>query len=134
MTSKIKGLLQQINFIESDMEMQKQILFSIPSDQKDEMEKVITKIASLKEQVKELRLKIKELDPDEHNRIMAIEAASEKFRQIAATKKFVEVDTLNESGECFITVKEGNTYGKQTVKRTVGAGSKRTDGSGCGHA
>ncbi|WDP91565.1 MAG: hypothetical protein HUN04_18400 [Desulfobacter sp.] len=107
MKERVKGLLQQINFIETDMELQKQILFSIPSDQKGEMEKVLEKISSQKQQIQDLRRKIEEVDPEEYRRILAIEQASEKFRTLAAEKKFEKVHTLNEEGECFITLNDG---------------------------
>ncbi|SDU42697.1 hypothetical protein [Desulfobacula phenolica] len=107
MSSKIKGLLQKINFIEADMELHKQILLSIPSDNKTEMEAVINKIADQKKQINDLRLEIKTLDKDEYNKILAIERAAQTFRQIAKDKKFVQVNTLNETGECFITFNDG---------------------------
>ena len=107
MSSKIKGLLQKINFIEADMELHKQILLSIPSDNKTEMETVINKIADQKKQINTLRLEIKTLDEGEYNKILAIERAAETFRQIAKDKKFVQVNTLNETGECFITFNDG---------------------------
>jgi len=50
MSTKVKALLQKINFVEADMEMQKQILFSIPTDNQSEIEKQIHKIAGLKKQ------------------------------------------------------------------------------------
>lgn len=107
MKERVKGLLQQINFIETDIDLQKQILFSIPSDQKDEMEKVIKKISGQKQQIQDLRKMIQEIDPEEYNRIIAIEQATEKFRTLAAEKKFEKVHTLNEQGECFVTLNDG---------------------------
>lgn len=107
MKERVKGILQQINFIETDIDLQKQILFSIPSDQKDEMEKVLKKIAGQKQQIQDLRKMIQEIDPEEYNRIIAIEQATEKFRILAAEKKFEKVQTLNEEGECFITLNDG---------------------------
>ncbi|WP_300465256.1 hypothetical protein [Desulfobacula sp.] len=103
MRSKIKGLLQKINFIETDMELHKQILVSIPSDNTAEMETIVRKIADQKQQINALRLDIKSLDEDEYNKIIAIERAAGIFRQIARDKKYVQVNTLNETGECFIT-------------------------------
>ncbi len=107
MSSKVKGILQKINFIETDMALHKDILFSIPSDQKEEMERVLTQIAEMKGQIEALRLKIKEIDEDEYNRIIAIEAATEKFKALAQGKKFAQVNTLNETGECSITLNDG---------------------------
>lgn len=106
-SEQVKGILQKINFIETDMDLQKQILLSIPSKEKGEMEKVIRKIARMKQQIDDLRMEIKKIDEDEYNKIIAIEHAAEEFRRIAETKQFVQVNTLNESGECFITFNDG---------------------------
>lgn len=107
MKDKVKGLLQKINFVETDRELQKQILFSIPSDQKDEIKKVLEMIASQKQQINDLRQEIKAVDEDEYNRIITLEQATEKFRQLSRDKKFVKVHTLNEEGQCFVTLNEG---------------------------
>ncbi len=48
MSSEVKGLLQKINFIETDMDLHKQILVSIPSDNKIEMQTIIAKMADQK--------------------------------------------------------------------------------------
>jgi len=107
MSEKIKGLLQKINFIETDMEVHKQILVSIPSENKSEIKTIVSKIAGQKHQINELRQQIKKIDEDEYNKIIAIEKAAQIFRQIAKNKKFVQVNTLNESGVCFITLNDG---------------------------
>jgi hypothetical protein len=107
MSEKIKGLLQKINFIETDMELHKQILVSIPSEDKSEIKTIISKIADQKNQIQELRQQIKKIDEDEYNKIIAIEKAAQVFRQIARDKKFVQVNTLNESRVCFITFNDG---------------------------
>lgn len=107
MKVKVKELLQKINFIETDMELQKQILVSIPSDQKAEMEKTIALIADQKKQINDLRQEIKAVDEDEYNRIIAMEKAAESFKKISKDKNYVLVNTLNESGECFITLNDG---------------------------
>lgn len=107
MSASVKGILQKINFIEADMELQKQILFSIPSDNKAEMKEIIDKIAGLKKQINALRQEIKKTDEEEYDKIIAIERAAEIFRQISRDKKYVHVKTLNETGECFITFNDG---------------------------
>ena len=106
-SAKIKGLLQRINFIEADMDIQKQILVSIPSANKKDIEAVIQKIADRKADIDILRLEIKKTDEAEYNRIIAIEEAAETFRRISRDKTFVVVNTLNESGVCFITLNDG---------------------------
>ena len=105
--STVKGLLQKINFVEADMELHKQILFSIPAENKSEIEKVVNTIAAQKKQICDLRDQIKELDVDEYNKIIAIEQAAERFRQISKDKKFAQVKTLNEDSQCFITFSDG---------------------------
>ncbi len=107
MSAKVKALLQKINFVETDMEMQKQILFSIPTDNKSEIEKLIIKIADLKKQIADLRQEIKNIDENEYDKIIAIEKGTKKFQELSKDKKFVHVNTLNESGECFITLNDG---------------------------
>ena len=107
MSEKIKGFLQKINFIEADMEVHKQILVSIPSENTSEIKTIVSKIAGQKHQINELRQQIKKIDEDEYNKIIAIEKAARIFRQIAKNKKFVQVNTLNESGVCFITFNDG---------------------------
>lgn len=109
MSTKTKGLLQKINFIETDMELHKQILFSIPKDDIPEMEKIIDTIAGQKQQIQDLRVQIKETDPEEYQRIIVIEQATQTFRQISRDKKFVQVTTLNEDGQCFIRLNDGKT-------------------------
>lgn len=107
MSDQVKTLLQKINFIETDMDLHKQILMSIPPENKAEMEKVISTIAGQKKQIEDLRMKIKSIDEDEYNKIVAIEQAVEQFRVLAKTKKFTQVNTLNETGECYITLTDG---------------------------
>lgn len=104
---RIKELLQRINFIEADMDIQKQILAAIPLKNQKDMEAVIRKIAALKQQIHGLRLDIKNTDEAEYNRIIAIEEAAETFRRISRDKRFVFVNTLNETGACFITMIDG---------------------------
>ena len=107
MSANVKGLLQKINFIETDMDLHKQILMSIPSSDKAQMETVIQKISDYKKQINELREEIRRADPDEYGRIIAIENATREFQRIAADKKFVRVNTLNETGECFVALNDG---------------------------
>jgi hypothetical protein len=95
-----------MNFIETDMEMQKQILFSIPSDNKKEMEILVDKIAALKQQITDLKQEIKKIDKNEYDKIIAIEQGTKKFQELSLDKKYIHVNTLNESGECFITLND----------------------------
>ncbi len=108
MSKNTQNILKKINYIEADMEIQKQILFSIPSDNKDEMEKSLNIIAKKKEQIHELREKIKKINPEEFDRITRFEEAAMQFKQLAAEKNFKEIVALSESQECSITLKDGS--------------------------
>ncbi len=107
MDNQVKGLLQKINLIETDMELHRQILVSIPSGQKKEMEKTAALIAEMKDQIKDLRDQIRSADENEYNRLVAIERAAQTFKNLSINKNFVRVDTLNETGECFVTLNDG---------------------------
>lgn len=109
MSQKVKDLLQRINFIETDMELHKQILASIPSNDRAEIQKTIETIARLKHQTIELKQEIKAVDINEYQKIVKLEKAAETFKQIAGQKTFSEVNTLNESGKCQLDLKDGTT-------------------------
>ncbi len=108
MTSpKTHDLLRKINYIEADVEIQKQVLFSIPSDQQDEMEKTIKIIAEKKEEIEKLRLEIKEIDPDEYQRIVVFEKAITQFKKLATEKQFENIESRNVNEECSLKLKQG---------------------------
>ena len=97
---KTQDLLKKINFIEVDVEIQKQILFSIPSAQTDEMEKTIAIIAEKTNEINRLRKEIEKLDPDEHKRIMLFENAITSFKQLAAKTPFESIVSREMGGTC----------------------------------
>ncbi|MBF0469701.1 MAG: hypothetical protein HQK61_12585 [Desulfamplus sp.] len=107
MTQKIQNMLKKITYIEADIEIQKQILFSIPSEKTDEMEQVMTGIAEKKDMINNLRDQIKEADPLEFDRIIRFENAAIEFKKIAAEKKFSEVFTLSSVDACVVSLKNG---------------------------
>ncbi|MCA1795849.1 MAG: hypothetical protein LC660_18625 [Desulfobacteraceae bacterium] len=107
MHAHVENILQKISLIEMDMELHKQILFSIPSDQKDEMEKVMQTIARQKQQVQDLRQKIKYVDQSAYDQILAIEKGTEDFKAMAKDKQFSRVDTPDDTGACSITLNDG---------------------------
>ena len=109
MSSTVKGLLQKINFIEKDMELHKQILFSIDGDDRNQIEAVVAKIAGFKAQIEDLRQKINEIDADEYNRIIRIETGSQVFKSLSEDKQFEEVITLNETGQCGLKLADETT-------------------------
>jgi hypothetical protein len=103
----VENVLKKISLVEMDMELHKQILFSIPSDQEDQMEQVIKTIAEHKQQIQELRGEIKRLDPTAYDRIIAIEKGTETFKTMAQNRQFDRVDTPDDSGNCKITLIDG---------------------------
>lgn len=107
MVKKVEEFLKKINYIEADIEIHKQILFSIPSVQKDEIEKTLKIIASKKAMVKDLREEIKAIDPEEFNQILLLEKASEEFGKLAAKKKFIEISTPDGETPCSIRQRNG---------------------------
>jgi len=110
MSLNAKEILQKINLIEADMNLHKQILFSTPTENRDEIQEIMLKIKDQKDQISELKKTLKKVDPDEYNRVVTYEKAVEKFKQIAATKKFSDVTTLNDTGECTLELKDGSVY------------------------
>ena len=106
--AKTQDLLKKINYIEADIEIQKQILFSIPSDQKAEMEKTIRNIAAKKEEIASLREQIRKLDPAENERILVFENAVAEFKKLAAATNFQSIVSRNVNEECTLALKNGD--------------------------
>ncbi|MFW2367657.1 MAG: hypothetical protein ACN4GW_14675 [Desulforhopalus sp.] len=104
-----QDLLRKINYIEADIEIQKQILFSIPSDQKKDMEKTIEIIAEKKNEIAALRQQIQEIDPEEHQRIIVFETAISEFKKLAAEKSFQHIASRNVNEECALLLNGGNS-------------------------
>jgi hypothetical protein len=107
MQSRVETLLKKISFIETDMELHKQILVTIPSDKKDDLEQVMQTIAKQKQEIQDLRREIKQLDPGAYDRIIAIEKGTETFKTMAQDKQFDRVDTPDETGTCKLTLIDG---------------------------
>ena len=103
---KVQDLLKMINYIEADIEIQKQILFSIPSEQKEEMEKTIGIIAAKKAEIEALRQQIKETDPAEFERIVIFEKAIDAFKELAATRQFTSITGKNINESCQLVLKD----------------------------
>ncbi|GAB6191835.1 hypothetical protein [Desulfocastanea catecholica] len=102
---KTQALLKKINYIEADLDIQKQILFSIPSAEKEEIEKAIVRIAARKKEIETLRQELHELDPVEYERILAFEVAVDKFKKIAAESPFQSIINRNINEECTLALK-----------------------------
>lgn len=104
---KTQALLKKINYIEADLDIQKQILFSIPSAEKAEIEKAIVLIAARKKEIETLRQELHELDPAEYERILAFEVAVDKFKKIAAETPFQSIINRNINEECALALQNG---------------------------
>jgi hypothetical protein len=104
--SIIQDLLKKINYIEADIEIQKQILFSIPSEKQAEMEKIVAIIAAKKTEIETLRMQIKGIDPEEFARILMFEKAIDEFKKLAATRQFTSITGRNITEECVLTLRE----------------------------
>lgn len=98
-------LLKKINYIEVDVEIQKQILFSIPSAETDEIEKTIRLIAERKKEIEVLRDEIKAADPVEYERIMVFETAIADFRELASSTSFESIVSREMGGDCSLKIK-----------------------------
>jgi biotin-(acetyl-CoA carboxylase) ligase len=107
-TSTIQDLLKNINYIEADIEIQKQILFSIPSGEKEEMEKTIKIIADKKKAIKRLRAQIQDIDPEEFKRITVFEQAIETFKKLALEKTFESILARSVGEQCSLALVDGN--------------------------
>ena len=104
-----QDILRKINYIEMDMDIQKQILFSIPTAEKQEMEKVLKVIAEQKKQIAHLRQEMKTAAPEEYEKILIFEKATQEFKTLAAEKKFKEISTFDGTAPCTISLKDNTT-------------------------
>ncbi len=107
MEPRVETLLKKISLIETDMELHKQILVTIPSDKKEDLEQLMQTIAGKKQEIQDLRREIKQLDPAAYYRIIAIEKGTQTFKAMAQDKQFDRVDTPDDSGTCRLTLIDG---------------------------
>jgi len=107
MGNTAQDILRKINYIEVDMDIQKQILVSIPSAEKQEIEKVLKVIAGQKEEINALRQEIKTAAPEEYERILIFEKSAQEFKALAAEKHFKEISTFDGTTPCTISLKDG---------------------------
>ena len=105
MNQRIQDLLKKITYIEADIEIHKQILFSLPSNDKKEIESVLKKIAAQKEEIRILRSELQVVSPEEHQNITIIETAVTAFKKIASEKKFKSITIMEINEECCLHLK-----------------------------
>jgi hypothetical protein len=102
-------LLKKINYIEADIEIQKQILFSLPRTQHAEIEKTVKLIADQKAEIESLRQQIKAINPEEYEQILVFEKAVTKFKKLAATLHFQTIINKNPQEPCVLSLKSGES-------------------------
>lgn len=108
-TPQVQDILKRINYLEAEIELQKQILYSRPSQSKKEIEEALTIIAAKKQDVHDLREQIRELDPDEYERILVFEQAVEEFKKLAAERDFQSITGRNVGEECVLKLNNGKS-------------------------
>ena len=105
--NSVQNLLKKINYIEAEVEIQKQILFSIPSDNQEEIQKVIEKIAQAKNDINELRAQIESISPDEYQKIVKIEESAATLKKLATEKNFTTVENMSTLEHCSLKLQDG---------------------------
>ncbi len=104
MSQTTQNLLKKINYIESDIEIHKQILFSIPSDNRQEIENTLQSIADKKEEISQLRDEIQKIDPEGFKQIVVFEKAVNDFKKIGQEKKFQSIVSRNIGEQCTLSL------------------------------
>jgi Na+-transporting NADH:ubiquinone oxidoreductase subunit NqrC len=107
--STVQNLLKKINYIETDLDIHRQILLAIPSANIKEMEDTIKLIAEKQAEIKRLLEQIKALDPGEYDRILAFEQATSTFRRLAQEKNFVAIGARSNDQECSLELLDGTS-------------------------
>ena len=104
MSQDTQNILKRINYIEADIEIHKQILFSIPSDNRQEIENTLRIIAGKKEKITQLRDEIQRIDPESFKQITVFEKAVTEFKKFAAEKKFQSIVSKNIGEQCTLSL------------------------------
>ena len=107
MQNSVQSILKKITYIEAEIEIQKQILYSIPDDQRGDIEGVLKTIKQAKDDIQQLRNQIAEISPQEHQKLLAIEKAVTLFKEIASKKQFTKIESMSSHPDCSITLKNG---------------------------
>jgi hypothetical protein len=105
MNRRVQDLLKKIMYIEADIEIHKQILFSIPANDQKEMERAVEAIAGKKREIDTLRQEIQDIAPEEHEKILILEKAVAAFQKLASEKKFKYFHGMNSSERCCLSLK-----------------------------
>lgn len=109
MSRQAEDVLLKINFIEADMEIQRQILMSLPSDNKKEIQEAVETLARQKQQIQELRKELQQADPVEYQRVVTFERAADTFKELVRSKSNLALTSRGENGQCAITLSDNTT-------------------------
>ena len=108
MSARLHAIYQKIHLVERDLELHKQILATIASGKRDEIEETIGKIAGLKRQLTELKESIAVIDPDEYQRLQRLEGETARFKELAGQRPLKEVYTLDQCRVCALLLADGS--------------------------
>jgi len=103
-------ILKKLGYIETEMEVQKQILHSIPSENTAEIERTIHKIAKAKNDISALRKELEEISPEEYLKLVNIEKGVNAFNALIQKKQFSRIENLATTPDCSLTEKSGNQH------------------------
>ncbi|HKJ63825.1 MAG TPA: hypothetical protein VJ969_00365 [Desulfopila sp.] len=103
-------ILKKLSYIETEMEVQKQILHSIPSEQTAEIERTLHKIAKAKNDIAALRKEFEEKSPEEYRKLMNIENGVNAFNSLIQKKQFSRIENLATAPDCSLTEKSGSRH------------------------
>ncbi len=106
MKTQTQNILRKINYLEVEIEIQKQILHSIPSGNTSEIENVIKKISSIKNDIEVQRQEIHKIDPVEYGRIIKLEHAVASVKKMASEEEFASIEGMDGQNTCHIHLKD----------------------------
>jgi len=110
MTTSAADILKKLSYIETEIEIQKQILHSIPSADRAEIEETLTKIVEAKGEISALRDQLKELSPEEYRKLLNIEEGVSAFNDLSRKKHFSKIENLSTTPDCSLTDKSGTSH------------------------
>lgn len=110
MANSVHNLLKKVSYLEAEIEIQKQILYSIPTDNRDDLEKVLKTIAETKDEIGKLRLEIQTIDPKEFKKICRIEESVAIFQKMHAEEQFTTIESMTYNEKCILTCRDGRVF------------------------
>ena len=108
MSARLHAVYQKIHFVERDIELHKQILATIPSGNRAEIEETIGRIAEMKRQLTELKKSIAVIDPEEYQRLQKLEGETVRFKELAGQMGLKEIYTLDQCRVCALRLANGS--------------------------